>query len=298
MQVKNTKNLTNLILAGTILIFVGACFCRSDRDLGSADPEPSSSETNTASGTPAPTSANKPSAAKRPDNGDFIVEHLPVTTARYKELDRQVQNEKLLIKAAEKLNRSLILPHDIYLRTKDCNETNAFYDSSDQSVTMCYELMEHFYSTFRSVGDNDEKAYGKMFDAVKFVFLHEIGHALIDTYSLPVAGNEEDAADRCAAYINLMELGHEGVRSVLAAADAFAIESKQRSSKPNMADEHLLQEQRFYNSLCMIYGSNPAKYAGLVTDGFLPKARAARCAGEFQRSVDSWISLLEPWRKR
>jgi len=98
--------------------------------------------------------------------------------------------------------------------------------------------------------------------------------------------------------VNLTELGEEGVRAVLAAAEAFDIESRSRSTeKRRMADEHLLQEQRFYNSLCMIYGSNPSRYANFVTDGFLPKERAARCPNEYQRTVDSWMSLLEPWRK-
>ena len=64
-----------------------------------------------------------------------------------------------------------------------------------------------------------------------------------------------------------------------------------------MADEHLLQEQRFYNSLCMIYGSNTSKYENIVTEGYLPKERAVRCQTEYQRTVESWISLLEPWRK-
>ena len=187
---------------------------------------------------------------------------------------------------------------DIHLRTKSCDQVNAFYDSSDQSVTMCYELMEHFYKTFKSTGNDDAKAYEKMNDAVRFVFLHEIGHALIDIYKLPVAGNEEDAADRCSAYINLKELGEEGVRAVYAAADAFAIESKgKKLDQRNLADEHLLQEQRFYNSLCMIYGSNPGKYSNILTEGYLPKERAVRCQTEFTRTVDSWISLLEPWRK-
>jgi hypothetical protein len=203
----------------------------------------------------------------------------------------------MLSKAADKLNRALILPHDIFLRTKDCSEKNAFYDSRDRSITMCYELMEDFFETFKSAGQSEQTAYSKMFDAVKFVFLHEIGHAMIDSFKLPVTGNEEDAADRCAAFINITELGEEGVRNVMAAAEAFSIESKRSGSKRNMADEHLLQEQRFYNSLCMIYGSDQNKYASIVSDGFLPKERAARCPVEFQRTVDAWGSLLGPWRK-
>jgi hypothetical protein len=83
----------------------------------------------------------------------------------------------------------------------------------------------------------------------------------------------------------------------MAAAEAFSIESKRNGSKRNLADEHLLQEQRFYNSLCMIYGSDQNKYANIVSDGFLPKERAARCPVEFQRTVDAWGSLLGPWKK-
>ena len=294
------RNHLNLICALAALLLVAGCFCRSDRDtdFGSdpADRPVSAPSTDSpASNRSGTTSSSKD---KKPDEGDFLVEHLPVSTPRYVEIDKQVQDEKLLEDAAAELNRALILPEDITLRTKDCKEVNAYYDPNDGSVTMCYELMEHFYQTFRSAGRTDTEAYDQMFDAVRFVFLHEIAHALIDKYKLPIIGNEEDAADRCAAYINLEELGEQGVKAVLAAADAFAIESKAAAgANRNMADEHLLSEQRFYNSLCMIYGSNTNKYSKIVTEGYLPKERAVRCATEYQKSVDSWVNLLAPWRK-
>ncbi len=284
----------NLILAAAVLAAASACFWSAGREPVAEAPDDYLDEVNANSSAPGDPAA----VSKRPDEGDFIVEHLEVETPRYKEIDRQVRAANLLENAADKLNEALILPRNILLRTKDCKEINAFYDPNDRTVTMCYELMEHFYRTFKSAGTPDEKAYEKMNDAVRFVFLHEIGHALIDQYKLPVAGNEEDAADRCSAYINLKELGQEGVRAVYAAADAFAIESKQSdNSRRNLADEHLLREQRFYNSLCMIYGSNPQKHAKIVDEGYLPKERAVRCKGEYQRAVDSWINLLGPWRK-
>jgi len=277
----------------TILV-VGAaasCIYRS-----SSDSEPSPAPANSANKNAALT--KKFDEDKKSDKGDFIVQYLENKNFRYDEIDRQLKEVKLLEKAADKLNRSLILPYDIYLKTRDCGEVNAYYDSNEHSVTVCYELMEHFYKVFRSVGENDQKAYDKMFDAVRFAFLHEIGHALIDTYNLPITGNEEDAADRCSTFINLTELGEDGVNAVLAAADAFAIESKGNApDKRNLADEHLLQEQRFYNSLCMIYGSNTDKYAYILDDNYLPKERAARCPSEYERSVESWGELLRRWRK-
>jgi hypothetical protein len=291
-------NLSNLLIVLAILVFITACVCRSDRDGDSSptpQPQTAASNRDTAA---APTKASDDQKNKKKDDGDFLVEHIDVKNPRFVEIDRQVKAEKLMEKAADRLNSALILPHDITLRTKDCSEVNAFYDSNDGSVTVCYELMEHFFKVFRAGGSTEDEAYQKMFDAVRFVFLHEVGHALIDTYKLPIMGNEEDAADRCSSYINLEELGPDGVKAVFAAADAFAIESKLGDSRErNMADEHLLQEQRFYNSLCMIYGSNPGKYGNIVTDGYLPKERAVRCPSEYQKAVDSWVNLLQPWRK-
>jgi len=288
------KNLINLAFVAAVLFVVVACVCPSQRNQSSTQDVQDDVPSTTTQRQPDSTST----VNKKTDEGDFIAQHESVSNSRYLELDKQVKREKLLERAADGLNQALILPHDISLKSKDCGNVNAFYDSDDQSVTVCYELMEQFFHDFRSNGYDDDKAYQMMFDAIRFVFLHEIGHALIDTYKLPVTANEEDAADRCSSFINLEELGDDGVKAVLAAAEAFQIESRQSSNRSrNMADEHLLQEQRFYNSLCMLYGSNPSKYPMIVEKGFLPKERAVRCPGEYQRTVDSWQTLLEPWRK-
>lgn len=283
------------ILAILIIVTVGCFYSSGSRNIEPANTTPSPVKTAEQQQTK---ENKKTDSNKREDKGDFIVEHLGVKNPRYDEIDRQVKDEKLLEKAADKLNRSLILPKDIFLRTKDCGEVNAYYDPNEQSVTVCYELMEHFYKVFRSDGLPDQKAYDKMFDAVRFAFLHEIGHALIDTYRLPITGNEEDAADRCSSFINLTELGEDGVAAVLAAADAFAIESKNDTpGRRNLADEHLLQEQRFYNSLCMLYGSDTEKYAYIMQEDYLPRERAVRCPQEYERTVQSWSDLLKNWRK-
>ncbi len=292
------RNSTNLFVISAIWLLVSACVFSSSKETEKVDSKPTViSAANTDANT-AYTKTNSDNLNKNDDKGDFIVQHLGVKNSRFAELDQKIKNEKLLEKAADDLNKALRLPNDIFLRSKDCGEPNAEFDPKIQAITVCYELMEHFYQLYRSDGMKPDDADKKMFSAVRFAFLHEVGHALIYNYKLPVVGNEEDAADRCSSYINIEELGDEGVKAVLAAADAFHIESKQTAAtKRDMADEHLLQEQRFYNSLCMIYGSNSAKYEYFVTDGYLPKERAVRCPGEYQRSVDGWVNLLKPWRK-
>lgn len=287
-----SRNLQNLFGVFAVLLILTGCICQSDRD---SKPFFETSKDKKANSADEKTDSRK--KIKR-DKGDFTVEHLEVKNPAYKDVDEKIKADKTLEKAALKLNSALILPKDITLRTKDCAETNAFYDPNDLSITVCYELMEYYYRLFRKNGKSESEANEKMFEAIQFVFLHEIGHALIDVYELPITGNEEDAADRCSSYINLEELGEEGVNSVIAAADAFRLESRRKSvDKQNLADEHLLQEQRFYNSLCMIYGSDVRKYSNLVSDGYLPKNRAERCPAEYQKTVESWDKLLKPWRK-
>ena len=300
---KTGQNLLNLCLIFALLLIITACVCNTDRNSGNetnksnqADTPKNAEESNSSS---APVKKDSKTQNKNQDKGDFIVEHQGVKNPRYNEIDAEIKQDRTLENAADQLNRSLILPHDIYLRTKDCGEANAFYNPNDQSITMCYELMEHFYLLYKSDGETDKAAYERMFDAVRFVFLHEMGHALIDTYQLPITANEEDAADRCSSFICIEELGDGGVKSILAAADAFRLESKSRTpSGQDLADEHLLQEQRFFNSLCMVYGSNPTKYASFVEKGYLPEARAVRCPSEYERTAQSWSTLLAPWRKK
>lgn len=292
------RNLVNLVFVVGLLFVITACVCPSNRDSGPSSGDPDKPATNSGRNDDRTTKSDPKTDGK--GQGKFTVKHIDISSAKYTEIDKQVRDQKLLEKAADQLNKALILPNDIELRTKDCDDANAFYDPSDHSVTVCYGLMAYFFSTFRNNGETEQAAYDKMNDAVRFVFLHEIGHALIDNYKLPVTGNEEDAADRCSAYINLAELGQEGVNAVFAAAYAFQIASKEGSTtdKRTLADEHLLSEQRFYNSLCMIYGSNSSKYSEIVTKGWLPKERAVRCESEYQRTSESWKNLLAPWRKK
>lgn len=286
-----SRSIFNFLAAVLIFSLFAGCVFKS----GDSKQTVPAANTNAVPAAKTPAAGNSPAAVE--DKGDFIVERNELKNRKFFEIDRKLKNDKTLEKAADKLNRTLMLPNDIFLRTEDCHEANATFDPNDNSVTVCYELMEHFYNLFRGAGDADEKASAKMFDAIRFAFLHEIAHALIYSYKLPVTGSEEEAADRCSSFINIEELGEEGVRAVEAAAQAFRIESKQKKDRP-ASDEHLLEEQRYFNSVCMLYGSDAVRFGYLEREGYLPKERAERCPAEYEKTVDSWIRLLAPWRKK
>jgi Putative metallopeptidase len=60
------------------------------------------------------------------------------------------------------------------------------------------------------------------------------------------------------------------------------------------ADDHELDGQRAVDALCLVYGSNPARFSGYVGKD-LPKARAAMCPFEYRQELRSWRRLLSFW---
>lgn len=234
------------------------------------------------------------------DKGDFKVVHTPLADHKYDSIDQAIRENRTLEDAAEQLNEKLALPQDITLQAKSCGQPNAFYNPDDHSLTICYELMEHFYNLAKAQGKSEQESNIYMNDAITFVFCHELGHALIDTYKLPVTGREEDVADQLATYVSCEELGERGERAAAAGAMSFAYQSGGGRGQPGdqaYADEHSLDQQRFYNILCWLYGHDPNKHSKIVSSGALPRNRAQRCSGEYHQIVTTWQELLKPYRK-
>ena len=127
---------------------------------------------------------------------------------------------------------------------------------------------------------------------------HELGHVLIDTYGLPVAGKEEDAADGLAI-MALIRLYPNGREMAISSADLYAIWARDNTpEKEDFFGEHSLDIQRHYSTLCHVYGSDPKGYAWLAQKAGFPKERRDRCEVDFQILDESWLLLLEPHLKK
>jgi Putative metallopeptidase len=128
--------------------------------------------------------------------------------------------------------------------------------------------------------------------SLMFVFLHEVGHGLISLYKLPSVGREEDAADQLAAFV-LIETGDTGLEVAMNGAQFFRLLALSGAKTP-FFDEHALDAQRYYNLLCLVYGSNPQRLGSLVGNDKLPASRARRCPSEYGKISSAWASLLGP----
>ncbi len=124
-----------------------------------------------------------------------------------------------------------------------------------------------------------------------FTFLHELGHALVDQYQLPIIGREEDAADSFAAVFLILMRRDDAIIDALNQFEVIAAVEDESANIPYW-DEHELTRQRIYNIACLLYGSSPESYRNWVTEGRLPDTRAKLCPTEYEQAKGSWAKLL------
>jgi hypothetical protein len=113
-----------------------------------------------------------------------------------------------------------------------------------------------------------------------FVMLHELGHAAVADFKLPVLGREEDAADEFAI-LKMLSVGTAFTRRVLGEATKGWFFSARRDRKDGeplvFYDEHGLDEQRAYQIVCLMVGHNPNKMVDLANEMQLPEDRRQSC---------------------
>lgn len=265
---------------------------------GNAAPpvESSSAESSSASaGAPTPKADR---AGDDESGGSMVVTYEEATTPEAVAGRDLLQNNQVLEDMADDVNATLVLPHDVPLLGVQCDEANAYWDPSAQTVTICYEDAANSERIFTEAGDPDPAA--SAINAEWATFFHEVGHMAVTLYDLPITGREEDVADQLAAYI-LLTPGDDGkadpesVQSVKDFARVFGASGNTDVTADDMADVHSLDQQRVYNLECWIYGSDPEANGDLVTDGRLPEDRAGGCADEWQQLDKAWSTLLDPY---
>jgi hypothetical protein len=238
--------------------------------------------------------------AKVSDVGDFVPLYEPVAdSASYGGLERAFKNERVLESVSEQLNKELALPSDVVLSFRECGVVNAMYEPDKHRVSVCYEYVNFFQRLFVQSGGSPEDAASGIKGAVYYTLYHEIGHALIHTLDLPVTGREEDVVDQLSTYILVEKGGTDGEEMALNGARFWyllAQRNQQMGVGQSYWDEHSTTEQRFFNTICWLYGSNPHKYERLV-NSVLPLERAVKCPNEYHRFVKGWRNALSPYIK-
>jgi hypothetical protein len=197
----------------------------------------------------------------------------------------------------EALLRPLKLPRKLPIEATSCEgESNAWYE--DNKVTICYEFLDDIWknssevTTAAGVAPIDTLV-GPFVDVV----LHEVGHAVFDLLEIPIFGRQEDAADQFSVYLMLRFKKDEARRLILGNAYQYRADiqgHKLPLSLKHFADEHGTPAQRFFNVLCLAYGSDKKLFADFVDKGYLPKERAEGCEDEHNELAFTFNKLIRP----
>ena len=212
----------------------------------------------------------------------FRVAYVDTTKPELAPLAAKMKERKILEAAAEMLS-ALRLPRTLTLKAESCGEANAWYDPPTGVITFCYELVRDFVKSASKSGKFNLTPEQAVIGPFLFIVLHETAHAVFAELAVPVLGREEDAADQVAAYAATQLGGDFAERMIRAAAFMYDTDSARKPGEDDFADVHGLDRQRFYNVLCLAWGSDPKRYAFAKELGKLPDERAEGCADEYHQ---------------
>ncbi|SUZ32293.1 hypothetical protein ROE7235_02049 [Roseibaca ekhonensis] len=153
---------------------------------------------------------------------------------------------------------------------------------------------------FAATAQTDEDAFVEA--NILGIFYHELGHAVIDIESVPIFGQEEDAADVFS--ILFIDWFFEEEAALELAYDVslgFWGEALMRDAEGfDIAwwGVHGPDEQRFYNTVCLFYGGNPDMRDDFAADMELPEDRADYCPEEHDMAAESWGTILDDMEAR
>jgi hypothetical protein len=230
-----------------------------------------------------------PAFAAKMTTGRIHIEYVPPKTADLQALFARLK-ERGALEKTQAIFTPFRLPRDVTIQTIECGESNAWYQPVDgrPTVTLCYEYLQEIWTKLPTTETDDGVTpTDALVGQALFATAHEFGHLAFDVYRVPLLSHEEDAADNFATYL-MLRFRPDGPRLIKGAAWSYHGFIKDYRLNPKatlplaaFSSDHGQPEERFYNMMCIAYGSDATLYAGLVAKGYLPQSRARNCKYEY-----------------
>jgi len=238
------------------------------------------------------------------DKGKFILEIKDDLNPKYQKIADYLREYGGFNTTVKAMNNTLKIPYDIRIVTTITGR-EPYYTYDDKTIWMDYGLMAIVLALFDKYHPHGSKETRDHYlnNLNRFLLFHELGHALIDAYNLPVLGQEEDGADALGAVLSLKYIPL-GYHVLIDAADFFKLlDHVVEKGESSYWDEHDLNEQRYYRLLCYAYGKSPdatqkkiKHYYKSALDAFI-KERAEFCVDIYENTYQDWMRLLKPYLK-
>jgi hypothetical protein len=208
-------------------------------------------------------------------------------------ISKWLETTQMLERVAAMMNQAFRWPAEVMLTAGECGQSNATYERlpGGGTIRVCYEFVQEIVKEFQHQDLTAIDRGMAQSGTLMFVLLHDVGHALVDQFQLPVEAGEEaadqfatlilSAGDPMAAYWATEYWRRGGSAESFAQNDVFS-------------SAHGIAADRLYNVLCWVYGADPAGRAELIRGNGFPDQRAPRCASEYRRLAAAWEKLLSP----
>jgi hypothetical protein len=190
------------------------------------------------------------------DSGDLRLRYQPRKKhAASTENHAAESNPESIEKLISELNQRLILPFDMDVSFEDCEQPDAYYDPEKHQITLCHQLIDEYNYLFAKKIKDQTKVDDAVKSATAATFFHELGHSLVDAWKIPITGREEDAVDQLSTLV-LIEGTEDGQQMALDGALSFKLYADLTKDEQKIYwDEHSLDEQRFFDTICLVYGT-------------------------------------------
>ena len=238
-------------------------------------------------------------------NGKFTFTIVRDGNPEDEKLADYIEKTGTFTKIIDTLNKTLVIPYDIGVVLTNSPKYGPHYEPDKKLIVLDYGnerwAAQQFDKNYEA--DSDEESRQDYLNNINlFVFYHELAHALIDAYKIPVVGEEEDAADSMAA-VMVLHYFENGPQILLDNTDYFDNARLAGDSEENQYwDEHALNEQRYYRILCYAHAKAPEYIEKVLPDyddeehtlqKFLTE-RKDYCKREYVKLHNNWLTLLKP----
>lgn len=132
-------------------------------------------------------------------------------------------------------------------------------------------------------------------DVTLHVVLHEMGHALVREFDIPVLANEETMADAFATYYLTTYMPDRAVDAITARVTSLMIEAgeaaaKERANGVDWTSEHDHDGRRAFQIAALAIAADLEKYAGLASI-------VGMSEGDIRNAVDYGGEMRRSWRR-
>lgn len=250
-----------------------------------------------------PVCAENPFKASNLDRGKLTLEFKQPKKSVYRDIRIIFEHSERFNNIVKLMNAEFIFPENVSAVFAD--DDGPMYLPAKKEIVMSYSfiffLSSLYLDQYKNASDDDMIDF--TLRTSMFLFYHEIAHAMIDIYELPIVSNEETAADNLAVILAL-EYNDDGFSVIMDSAELFNLLDHSAPKKRNEKDywdEHTLDAQRFYNILCLAYGVYPDKVNKAVSEvknkklmEFV-KERGESCRNLYDQQLTAWAKLLKPY---